>query len=192
MPDENLQVLLAEMDAQRTALLAVEATEGGREAASLEARLAVEKALELAEPAGDFLGRMVLLAMKAVLGQDPSLEGAPKTDPSEDHEARLSEAVALLWVDLLPSRRTKAPESFSHEANRIRQELQAREDQNHEGAVHRMALLLWLDALQKLQEDDPEAARRLWKRSLEVGASFGTMSHPVVLWSYIASFFPTS
>ncbi len=57
------------------------------------------------------------------------------------------------------------------------------------GAIHVMALEPWARATKALHEQDFEEARRLFRRSIELGTQYGTETNEVVQWAYVASFF---
>lgn len=173
MPEENLQGLLAEMDAQGAAERAVAGT-GSPE----EALVAVEGALDLL-PEPESLGDRVCRAAMMDLLRRTSREetGEPVASPPEDH---LFESVALAWMAWLQGRRGRLDRLLA----------QNDPDSSREGAVHRMALLYWRDAVRLFVQGERDESRRVWQRALEVGSSIGTESHPVILWTFIATFFP--
>lgn len=55
-------------------------------------------------------------------------------------------------------------------------------------ALHLMALHPWLLAVTALLENDPEEARRQYRRATELGAQLGTESNPAIQWTYAATF----
>jgi hypothetical protein len=57
------------------------------------------------------------------------------------------------------------------------------------GAIQAWAVTLWANAIEALIEGRADDARRFFRRVYEVGSSFGTESHPTVLWTMAASFF---
>lgn len=177
MPVDNIQGMLAEMDAQGAAERAVNG-----EGSLSEALLAVEGALELAEPAESLSDRVCRAAMLSIIGDESDPEDAEPT--REDWDEHVFESVSLAWLGWLQSRDT---ERIRREADRLQVEAKT---QKSNGAIHRLILFFWLNAVVRLVEGDREEARRLWQRALDVGSSFGTESHPVILWSYIASFWP--
>jgi len=192
MTDE-LQGVLAEMDAQGAAERAVEG-----QASPEEARLAVQGALEMAGPPEDFASFVEQTAMRSILGgpkltststrtqEDGPSPGYVRDPQGSSPETRLFEKTAQLWLTWLQGDCLRASEILpplrkeAHQGGPLAS-----------GAVHRRVLLIWLDAVEKLLLEDREAARRLWRRALDVGSSFGTESHPTILWAYIATFFPT-
>ena len=180
MPDENLQGMLAEMDAQGAAERAVEG-----EGDPGEAKMAIQGALELLAPADTLEDRICRTAMRAVLGQDePFYLDRPIPDGEGFREEHVFQTVALAWVGWAQG--TLDRQTIHQEAVRLR----AGREVQQGGAVHLMALFLWLDAVEHLSGNRREEAHRCWQRALEVGSSFGTESHPVILWTYIATFFP--
>ena len=60
-------------------------------------------------------------------------------------------------------------------------------DEARPGAVHRLALEEWANAVMALTQGQTSEAKRFFKRASEVGQSFGTESHPVILWTMAAS-----
>jgi len=165
------------MDAQGAAERAVAGS-----GSPAEALVAIEGALDLMEPPEGLSDRVCRAAMLAVLDRESPTEDNEPTNG--DPDTHIFESVALAWMRWLHDRDVGY---VREEAIRLRREQKA---QGREGAIHRMALLYWLDAVELLADGDTEGSRRVWQRALEVGGSFGTESHPVVLWSYIASFFP--
>lgn len=60
------------------------------------------------------------------------------------------------------------------------------------GALHLMVLDPWRMAIQALQEQDLEEARRMFRRSVELSSQYGTASGNTIRWTYFASFFHTT
>lgn len=178
LPNE-LQGVLAEMDAQGAAKRAVEGHTSPE-----EARLAIQGALDLAADPLTFSAAIEQAAMKTILGLPIGPEPYPSPDATT--ETRLFEQTALLWLTWL---RGEAPRARELCAALRRQAAQG--GPLASGAVHRKTLLFWLEAIDLLLQEERAASRRLWRHALDVGSSFGTESHPTILWSYIATFFPT-
>jgi len=57
------------------------------------------------------------------------------------------------------------------------------------GAIHMMAIEPWASATEALFGQDNEEARRLFRRSVEIGTQYDTETNEVVKWAYAASFF---
>ena len=102
--------------------------------------------------------------------------------PWEDHMADLA---ALAWTAWAASDRLKA------EAVLFTLRSKRRQDQGvftaEGGALHLLTLYFWTDATAALVSDDRQGARRFFKRALDLGAQFGTPSHPMISWAYAAS-----
>lgn len=60
-----------------------------------------------------------------------------------------------------------------------------------ESALNRMALTQWIEAVVQLQRGSSTEGRRYFRRAMTLGATYGTVSNPVIQWTYAASFFPT-
>jgi hypothetical protein len=58
-----------------------------------------------------------------------------------------------------------------------------------EGAIQAFAVALWANAIEALIDNRTDDARRFFRRVFDVGSSFGTESHPTVLWTMAGSFF---
>jgi hypothetical protein len=92
----------------------------------------------------------------------------------------------LFWAN------NQASEAFDLLSSlRIRQSSQVGINQRS-GAVNLMALNFWLTAVEFLIQGDSESSRRYWRRSIEVSGQFGSDSHPLITWSYVASFIQES
>lgn len=59
-----------------------------------------------------------------------------------------------------------------------------------DAAVHAMAVRFWACALLALADEDMREAQRLFRRAIEVAASFGVESQPAIAWMYAAVFLP--
>lgn len=170
--------VLADMDAQNAARQAIDG-----KSAPEEALLAVQGALELAEEPSSFAARVEHAAMRFVLLQP--LGPLPSPTPDIDDDDTLFEQIASLWLFWLQG---NPDPPFAA----LRREVAAQGAARPSGAVLRRTLILWLDALGLLFQGELDASRRLWRRSLDLSASFGTGYHSTILWSYIATFFPTT
>jgi len=108
--------------------------------------------------------------------------GKPTQSSSENH---LVETASLAWTAWLTA---SEPGRAASESLRIQSESPTWLGQP--GALHRTTNTFWLSAIERLEAQDVPEARRLWQRAIEIGASLGIESHPAILWSYAASFFP--
>ena len=57
------------------------------------------------------------------------------------------------------------------------------------GLIHLQTLIQWTHAIEALIEGRSDIAARRFQRAYEIGASFGTESHPIILWTMAASLF---
>lgn len=105
--------------------------------------------------------------------------GLPTRASYEEH---LVETASLAWLGWAGG---QDPSRASREVSRLQEEAT-----ESSGALHRATLSLWLSAIEHLTNENLPEARRLWNRAIEIGSSLGTESHPAILWSYAASFFP--
>jgi hypothetical protein len=58
------------------------------------------------------------------------------------------------------------------------------------GGVNLMSLYFWAGGIEALARGERSEAMRLWNRSLELAATHGTSSSPLIQWTFVASFFP--
>lgn len=171
-PDRNPEVegIITEMDALNACLRALT-----NESTAATARKLVGRAW-MVHPEGTTVDSYVTrVAMADILGL---------AAPMPLYSGTLSawERVAIAWTLWL--------HGSKREAEALLREAQEAGDEPHDGAVHRMALQHWMRAIQALLRGEREEARRLFQRAADLGSSFGTESHPVVLWTMAASFFP--
>jgi hypothetical protein len=100
---------------------------------------------------------------------------------------RVAQTVAIAWIGWA-SGQVNTTETL---LKKLRNEQRTEEYvQESSGAVNLMSLYFWAGAVEALAQEDLSTSKRLWKRSLEVGSTFGTSSSLLVQWSYTASFFP--
>ncbi len=176
---EDLQALLAEVDAQSAAERAI--YEVG---STLEARVAVQGALDLADPPSSFQALLGQIAMQSILGLPiPTTIGLAKATliSREEHLLRGIGSAWSVWARNDAARALRLLKD-------LRRWLKTHEEKD--GALAHMALLLWLDAVEKLCLEDKVMAQRLWHRAIDFSSSIGTESHNVILWTFLASFFP--
>lgn len=57
------------------------------------------------------------------------------------------------------------------------------------GEIHLMAIGPWCVGVSALLRDDPEEARRFFRRSVEVGSQLGTETNNAIQWALVATFF---
>lgn len=169
-PSYEVETALTEMDALNAALRAESAVD--REAASDLVRAALRQApepLTIAE-------RVVHTAMQKIVGQP--INSCLLTATTDRWETYVEQTLSLAWIEWArgnDSREQMIP-------------LMATPDSHIDSAVHMIVLGFWREAIVKLCDYDPTEARRMFKRALSLGASYGTESHRIVSWSFAASF----
>ncbi len=125
-------------------------------------------------------------AMSRITGTTaPSGEPARTTGEEAVWAVRAFELVALAW--LAWSRGDERRARFMIE--QWSRESEDKTNLTEEGAIQAFAVALWANAIEALINGRTEDARRFFRRVYEVGSSFGTESHPTVLWTMAASFF---
>ena len=67
-------------------------------------------------------------------------------------------------------------------------ELLGQVNPNEAGAINLLSLSQWFAAMDSLLQGDIPAARKFWKRSLTIGAQFGTDSHGLISWAFVSTF----
>lgn len=130
---------------------------------------------------------ITLAAMAKILGDsvEPHINPIPTEGP---WDKIVLETVAHVWISCMAGR----PEV----ARRLLPEIRAKQHEDEgiegrKGAVNLMSMYYWTIAVEALANGDRKEAKRFWKRALEVGSHFGTDSHMIVSWTYVATFFPT-
>ncbi len=174
-----MDAMLAELDALHAIVQVIDQGDDPQEALDLTRR-----AFDLAANPKTFEAQIIRYAMAIVLGESVTL---PATNGRGSWERALYEGIARAWACWAADATSPVP---AEEFAKLHSRSEFGNDTKRKGAVHLMALHHWLTAVEALVEGNPVAARRFWKRAIEVGASFGTESHPVVLWAYAASFWP--
>lgn len=175
---EKLSTLLVEMDALHTILQVVDQGVDSDEAISL-----TRSAFDQPRPVDSAEERIIFRAMAKILAQPATVSlKSPTKSPWERH---VFESVARAWICWADDPASKTP---LEEIPRLR--VGQRGTCKQAGAVHLLALYFWAAAIEALAKSDRVEARRLWRRAIELGSSFGTPSNAAILWSYAASFFP--
>lgn len=102
-------------------------------------------------------------------------------------EEMVTYTIAYAWTEWAAGRPVVA-------ANVLPQLRSAQEEsdarRHRSGAINLMAMSYWLTAVEALAKNDLKEADRYWRRALELGSHFGTDSHLLVSWTYVATFFP--
>jgi len=131
----------------------------------------------------DLGGSVIRYAMEHITGRPHTQR--PKVKPfGKSLDKRTFEATAIAWL------RWASQESDGLDA--LRQSQEDGESYQPQGsALHLMALRPWHLAVRALLLGDRGEAKRLFRRSTELGSQCGTESNPVVQWTYVATFFYT-
>ena len=150
------------------------------------ARAAARRALTRRTPnplLHPILDEVIRTSLHKVAGNPISKKplGNPSRSSSETH---LIETASMAWLGWAGG---PDPGHAASELARVQWDIPIRDEP---GALHRTTLQLWLAAIVRLEAEDLPEAHRFWKRAIEIGSSLGTESHPAILWSYAASFFP--
>jgi hypothetical protein len=171
-----VEQLIAESEALTAVLACVEGT-GNRE----EADRLVEQALRGHSDAS-LEGVLTQFAMERIVGE---AHGAvPQVEPaSEPFERQLFETTALAWIRWATGTELERAQG----ALRDLQEVDGYQPQG--GALHLMTLRPWQLAVEALLGGNSQEARRLFKRSTELGGQCGTETNPAVQWTYASSFY---
>jgi len=171
-----VEQLIAESEAL-TAVLACVEGKGNRE----EAERLVQQALRghIDESPEGILTRF---AMERIVGV---AHGAvPEREPvDEPFERRLFETTALAWI------RWATGTELELARGDLLQLQEVGDYQPQGGALHLMTLRPWQLAVGALLGGDTQEARRLFKRSTELGGQCGTETNPAVQWTYAASLY---
>lgn len=126
-------------------------------------------------------------AMSKITGM-PAPQGAPEPVEGASWSMRAFELVGLAWLAWSRGDPLKATALITVWTEG--EELKARTGPSQEGAVQAYSVSLWATAIAALLAGNMEDARRLYRRVHDVGSSFGTESHPVILWTMAATFTP--
>lgn len=129
--------------------------------------------------------RVVEASIQKILGQQVSLIVC---EPIQDTtwEAFVAETLAQAWISWAAGDDASALATV----DRLRTTQKAKETfLDESGAVHLLTLSFWSEAVLLLVAGDRPDARRFFKRAIEMGAQFGTDSHPMISWAYASSFF---
>ena len=126
-------------------------------------------------------------AMSRITGSAPPI-GQPVRTSGEEAvwSVRGFELIATAWIAWTRGDTNRARYWIRHWSNEQSEMLSNLDDS---GAIQAWAVTLWANAVEALVEERPDDARRFFRRVYEVGSSFGTESHPTVLWTMAASFF---
>jgi hypothetical protein len=179
--DPEVKRIIAEMNALNTALQALDNPQEVPNALRL-----VRQVRETHLEPETFEGFVILVAMsKIVAAQAPT--NPPRLLLGHPWTTHVFEQVGLAWVAWTAQRSPEALRCI-YRLRDVQKERELGEDRS--GAIQLLALYDWARAVEALANEMPTEAERFFKRATAIGASFGTESHPVVLWTMAASLFP--
>lgn len=118
-----------------------------------------------------------LAAMKLVVGEPPPKLERPRFHSSKEQFA--ADVVSFAWYSWATGN--------AKQAQKLLEGLYAREQEPTTGAVHLLTLSFWASAVMLLIQDDPTNAKRFFRRALDLGSQFGTESHVIISWAYLAT-----
>lgn len=123
-------------------------------------------------------------ALRKICRLEPVAYSIPPQEINEALGAQLFRLGACTWMQwargdspvgmLAPDERRMHPTEVVHSALDV------------------MALTAWVEAVENLQNGDLSTGRRYFRRATVLGGEYGTVSNPVIQWTYAASFFPTA
>lgn len=127
---------------------------------------------------------VIVAAMQLIAGEPIVALDEPR--PRRPWEAYVSDVTGCAWVDWARGKTALA----AREIRRLRKHPVPREPAaSRSGAIHLLALYFWGEAILQLSSKNRKSAHKFYRRALELGSQFGTESHPVISWTYAATFF---
>lgn len=179
----EVERVIAEMNALNAAIQAAH-PEHAREARAMVR--AVEAQWPVPRTVADFTVRA---SMARITGSEaPTGEPERTTGEACTWPVRAFELVSLAW---LAWSRGDAARAHHHIERWVAEAAMPENLNNSDSAIQAFAVALWGNAVEALVDGRVDDARRFYGRVYEVGSSFGTESHPTVLWTMAASFFVT-
>jgi hypothetical protein len=155
----------------------------------VEAREKV-RSVEAASPEPATVEEVVLrTAMSRIAGTDPP-GVTPKLTEGAPWVMRAFELIGLAWLAWARGDAGEATSCIVEWAEEEEARNSSVTEYIRDGAVQLYSVSLWATAVSNLLAGRTEEARRYYQRVHDVGASFGTESHPVILWTMAASFTP--
>jgi hypothetical protein len=125
----------------------------------------------------DFGDSVKLAAMKLCIGEPPPKLERPRFHSSK--EQFVADVVSFAWYSWATGN--------SKQAQKLLEDLYARDQEPTTGALHLLTLSFWASAVMLLVQNDPTNAKRFFKRALDLGSHFGTESHVIISWAYLAT-----
>lgn len=182
--NRDLGLYLLEANALRKTFRALNGSHADHDAAIIALR-----PVFLAWRVRDFSSRVTLLAMAKILGVDlhPFAQHLPLSSVKNPWEKHYFETLSYAWAlwALDPSSTGPLPLLFNMAQERSEQKTKSTQTRNHLAALDP-----WRVALEHLVRRENLEARTSWDNAIEIGSTYpGNTNHPVIQWTYAASFF---
>lgn len=178
-PRDSVSTIIFEMSALNAALSAIDA---GLDIE--EARTLVRSALKRKSVPETLDEHVVIAAMRRISGE---VVVVPSVKIHKDPwDRRLADVTATSWLAWAKGEFTPA---LSQLPPLLRDHDERDKIPGEDGAIQLLSISFWGEAVVQLAKGDLVAAHRFFRRALELGSQFGTETHPIVSWSYAASFF---
>ena len=180
-PSSDVKRIIEEMNALNAVLTASTPTQ-------VEEARALVRAVERTLPEPVTVSETVLRAAMSKITGSPAPAGTPLPTEDTSWDSKAFELVGLAWLAWLRGDPTKATACLVVWTDG--EEMKNQMDQSRKGAVQAYTVSLWATAIASLLAGNKEEARKFYHRVHDVGSSFGTESHPVILWTMAAIFTP--
>lgn len=123
---------------------------------------------------------LVALSMRRILGKRLFIPGHRKFPTTQ--EKAITQGTCLAWMILV--------EGYPRRAARHIEAMRSKKlDPRGTNAINLLSLKYWGDGIYALARGYPEDSFRFFQRALDLASQNGTESHPLISWSYAATFF---
>lgn len=173
LESSSIRAILEQAEALSAALRYVESRRG-REKVVRQVQASLS-----AHEVTDNPSALIHVAMSHIAGEPSSIS----LDPPESVEEIVFTTTAQAWIAWA----TEQNRASSFE--KLRTLPIPRGPLPEGGALHLMALQPWAQAVHTLLENNPDEARRWFRRATELSSQCGTETNSAVQWSYAASYF---
>jgi len=178
--DPEVERVIAEVNALNAAIAADSPALAG------EARNMVREVEAKWPETRTFSGFVIRAAMSRITGSTPPTGEPDRTTGDEAEWAvRAFELVGLAWLAWSRGENSRAQFWITQWGRESATQTQLSEA----GAIQAFTVALWANAIEALIENRTEDSQRFFRRVHDVGSSYGTESHPTILWTMAASFF---
>lgn len=184
-PNAAVQRIISEMKALNAAAACLEQKIPALDAMELVRRVLEEKPVE---PTTECT--VIRSAMTKILGIQSDAKVPPPVRNSE-WDTLTGDTIAYAWLSLINGN----PKVALDVLPRLRAEQHDNQKisaKARKGSINLMSMYFWLTAVEALANGDKTSSRQYWLKAIDIGSHFGTESHLMVSWSYVATFFPSS